>query len=95
MERLKKQLRFRAVFFHFPSLLGNRILGGPHGAARPVIARKDESPSEGPKNRFQGQKTACASSGIRGGQERINFMDGRFRPKSAKIRMQFPVKEKP
>lgn len=30
MERLKKQLRFRAVFlFHLPSLPGNRILGAP------------------------------------------------------------------
>lgn len=35
MERLKKQLRFRAVFlFHLPSLPGNRILGAPRGAAR-------------------------------------------------------------
>lgn len=34
MERLKKQLRFRAVFlFHLPSLPGNRILGAPRGAA--------------------------------------------------------------
>lgn len=34
MGRLKKQLRFRAVFlFHLPSLPGNRILGAPRGAA--------------------------------------------------------------
>ena len=95
MERLKKQLRFRAVFSISRHCSEIESLAAPMARRGPSIARKDESPSEGPKNRFQGQKTACASSGIRGGQERINFMDGRFRPKSAKIRMQFPVKEKP
>ena len=51
------------------------------------IPQKDESPSEGPKNRLQGQKTACASNGIKDGRRRIDFIGGRFRRKSAKIRM--------
>ena len=45
------------------------------------IPQKDESPSEGPKNGIQGQKTACASAGDDGRQRRINSIDGRFRPK--------------
>lgn len=62
-----------------------------HGVASvpTTIPRKDGSPSEGPKNGIRRQKTPCVSSGIKNEQRRINFPDGRFRLKSAKIRMQF------
>ena len=52
-----------------------------------TIHQKDESPSEGPRYRFQGQKPARASAGDDDGQRRINSVGGRFRRKSAKIRM--------
>ena len=47
-----------------------------------TIPRKDGSPPEGPKNRFQGRKPASASAGDDDGRRRINFPDGRFRRKS-------------
>ena len=52
-----------------------------HGINRvpTTIARKDESPSEGPKNRFQGRKPARASTGDDDGRRRINSIGGRFR----------------
>ena len=53
-----------------------------------LIPQKNESPSEGPKNGVQGQRTPYASAGDDDGQRRINSVDGRFRRKSAEIRMQ-------
>ena len=44
--------------------------------------RKDGSPSEGPKNGVQGQKTPRAAAGDDDGRRRIDFPDGRFRRKS-------------
>ena len=52
-----------------------------HGINRvpTTIAQKDESPSEGPKNRFQGRKPARTSTGDDDGRRRINSIGGRFR----------------
>ena len=47
-----------------------------------LIPQKNESPSEGPKNGVQGQRTPYASAGDDDGHGRINFPDGRFRRKS-------------
>ena len=87
----QKTITFPGRFsFQSPPLPENRILGGPCGTARIVwktIPQKHESPSEGPKNGIQGQKTASASSRIKDRRRRINSPDGRFRRESAEIRM--------
>lgn len=58
MERLKKQLRFRAVFlFHLPSLPGNRILGAPPVARRGAPPTPQGGPV-GPARRGHGVDVA-------------------------------------
>ena len=88
----KKQLRFRAVFhsshrhcLKIESLADPAARRESYGKTTP---QKHESPSEGPKNGIQGQKTASASSRIKDRRRRINSPDGRFRRESAEIRMQ-------
>ena len=86
------QTKFRAVFyFSRRRCLKIESLAPPaarRGLDGKTIPQKDESPSEGPKNGVQEQETPCASAGDDDGQRRINSVDGRFRRKSAEIRMQ-------
>ena len=91
-EARQKQLRFRAVLnFSRRHCLKIESLAPPAARLQSSANKhclKGRKPVRGAKESFLEAKPACASSGIKDGQRRINFIDGHFRPKSAKIRMQ-------
>ena len=59
------------------------------GSDGELSPKRTKARQRGQRMTYRGKKTACAPNGIKDGRRRINSVDGRFRPKSAKIRMRF------
>ncbi len=88
-----KRLHFRGLFISSAVTAWKANPRRPlrHGAA-PVPTTSLQSAKARQRDQrmaYRSKKAACALSGIKDGRRRIDFIGGRFRRKSAKIRMHF------